>query len=90
MLHNLALRHHEPFLQEEETGDVPVAAVDPEDSEDEEAEDEYNDNEKPATEEEAVKNLRALRAPQLVQRDRRAEQGGVSALNTQIGRSGKA
>ncbi|KAJ1108092.1 hypothetical protein NDU88_005474 [Pleurodeles waltl] len=44
MLHNLALRRHVPFLQEEETGDAPVAAVDPEDSEDEEAEDEDVDN----------------------------------------------
>ncbi|KAJ1173855.1 hypothetical protein NDU88_005680 [Pleurodeles waltl] len=40
MLHNLALRRHVPFLQEEETGDAPVAAVEPVDSEDEEAEDE--------------------------------------------------
>ncbi|KAJ1215746.1 hypothetical protein NDU88_003354 [Pleurodeles waltl] len=44
MFHNLALRRHVPFLQEEETGDVPSAAVDPEDSEDEEAEDEDVDN----------------------------------------------
>ncbi|KAJ1193917.1 hypothetical protein NDU88_003213 [Pleurodeles waltl] len=44
MLHNLALRRHVPFLQEEETGDAPVAAVDPVDSEDEEAEDEDVDN----------------------------------------------
>ncbi|KAJ1098143.1 hypothetical protein NDU88_003259, partial [Pleurodeles waltl] len=34
MLHNLALRRHVPFLQEEEAGDARVAAVDPEDSED--------------------------------------------------------
>ncbi|KAJ1149249.1 hypothetical protein NDU88_002064, partial [Pleurodeles waltl] len=32
------------FLQEEETGDTPVAVVDTEDSEDEEAEDEDVDN----------------------------------------------
>ncbi|KAJ1199306.1 hypothetical protein NDU88_003143 [Pleurodeles waltl] len=44
MLHNLALRRHVPFLQEEETGDHPMAAVDPEDREDEEAEDEDVDN----------------------------------------------
>ncbi|KAJ1125215.1 hypothetical protein NDU88_003649 [Pleurodeles waltl] len=31
----VAYRCHVPFLQEAETGDVPVAAVDPEDSEDE-------------------------------------------------------
>ncbi|KAJ1107356.1 hypothetical protein NDU88_004747 [Pleurodeles waltl] len=37
---------HVPFLQEEETGDAPVAAVDPEDSEDEEAKDEDEDNRK--------------------------------------------
>ncbi|KAJ1189729.1 hypothetical protein NDU88_006471 [Pleurodeles waltl] len=34
---------HVPFLQKEETGDAPVAAVDPVDSEDEEAEDEDAD-----------------------------------------------
>ncbi|KAJ1165222.1 hypothetical protein NDU88_005650 [Pleurodeles waltl] len=39
MLHNLALRRHVPFLQEEEAGDARVPAVDPVDSEDEEAED---------------------------------------------------
>ncbi|KAJ1099331.1 hypothetical protein NDU88_004433 [Pleurodeles waltl] len=45
MLHNLALRRHVPFLQEEEeVGDGRVAAVDPVDSEDEEAEDEDEDN----------------------------------------------
>ncbi|KAJ1170101.1 hypothetical protein NDU88_001982 [Pleurodeles waltl] len=44
MLHNLALRCHVPFLQEEEAGDVRVAAVDHVDSEDEEAEDEDEDN----------------------------------------------
>ncbi|KAJ1210955.1 hypothetical protein NDU88_006317 [Pleurodeles waltl] len=42
MLHNLALRRRVPFLQEEEAGDGCVAAVDPVDSEDEEAEDEDN------------------------------------------------
>ncbi|KAJ1217475.1 hypothetical protein NDU88_005069 [Pleurodeles waltl] len=42
MLHNLALRRHMPFLQEEEAGDGHVAAVEPVDSEDEEAEDEDN------------------------------------------------
>ncbi|KAJ1149196.1 hypothetical protein NDU88_002011 [Pleurodeles waltl] len=35
MLHNLALRRHVPYLQEEEVGNAPVAAVDPEDSENE-------------------------------------------------------
>ncbi|KAJ1166676.1 hypothetical protein NDU88_007073 [Pleurodeles waltl] len=44
MLHNLALRRHVPFLQEEEAGDGRVAAVDAVDSEDEEAEDEDEDN----------------------------------------------
>ncbi|KAJ1178028.1 hypothetical protein NDU88_003277 [Pleurodeles waltl] len=44
MLHNLALRRKVPFLQEEETGDAPVAAMDPEDSEDLEAVDEDVDN----------------------------------------------
>ncbi|KAJ1080366.1 hypothetical protein NDU88_000583 [Pleurodeles waltl] len=44
MLHNLALRHRVPFLQEEEAGDAHVAAVDPVDSEDEEVEDEDVDN----------------------------------------------
>ncbi|KAJ1100524.1 hypothetical protein NDU88_005606 [Pleurodeles waltl] len=43
MLHNLALRCHVPFLQEEEAGDGRVAAVDLLDSEDEEAEDEDKD-----------------------------------------------
>ncbi|KAJ1142790.1 hypothetical protein NDU88_009103 [Pleurodeles waltl] len=42
MLHNLALRRQVPFLQEDEAGDGRVAAVDPVDSEDEEAEDEDN------------------------------------------------
>ncbi|KAJ1109814.1 hypothetical protein NDU88_007172 [Pleurodeles waltl] len=42
MLHNLALHHQVPFLQEEEAGDGRVAAGDPVDSEDEEAEDEDN------------------------------------------------
>ncbi|KAJ1202724.1 hypothetical protein NDU88_006521 [Pleurodeles waltl] len=42
MLHNLALYHHVPFLQEVEAGVGHVAAVDPVDSEDEEAEDEDN------------------------------------------------
>ncbi|KAJ1202358.1 hypothetical protein NDU88_006158 [Pleurodeles waltl] len=42
MLHSLALRHHVPFLQEEEAGDAHVPAVDPVDNEDEEAEDEDN------------------------------------------------
>ncbi|KAJ1178284.1 hypothetical protein NDU88_003531 [Pleurodeles waltl] len=40
MMHNLAMRRHVPSLQEEEAGDGRVAAVDPVDSEDEEAEDE--------------------------------------------------
>ncbi|KAJ1216193.1 hypothetical protein NDU88_003799 [Pleurodeles waltl] len=44
MLYNLALRRNVPFLQEEEAGDGRVAAVDPVDSEDEEAEDEDEDN----------------------------------------------
>ncbi|KAJ1175851.1 hypothetical protein NDU88_001136 [Pleurodeles waltl] len=44
MVHNLALRRHVPFLQEEETGNAPMAAVDAEDSQDEEAEDEDDDN----------------------------------------------
>ncbi|KAJ1190827.1 hypothetical protein NDU88_000146 [Pleurodeles waltl] len=44
MLHNPALRRHVPFLREEEAGDGHVAAVDPVDSEDEEAEDEEEDN----------------------------------------------
>ncbi|KAJ1152893.1 hypothetical protein NDU88_005667 [Pleurodeles waltl] len=44
MLHNLALRRHVPFQQEEETGDAPAAAVNPEDSENEKAEDENEDN----------------------------------------------
>ncbi|KAJ1178254.1 hypothetical protein NDU88_003501 [Pleurodeles waltl] len=42
MLHNLALRRHVPLLQEEEAGHACVAAVEPVDSEDEEAEDENN------------------------------------------------
>ncbi|KAJ1116469.1 hypothetical protein NDU88_004680 [Pleurodeles waltl] len=44
MFHNLALRRHVQFLKEEETGDARVAAVDPVDSKDEEAEDEDEDN----------------------------------------------
>ncbi|KAJ1217726.1 hypothetical protein NDU88_005317 [Pleurodeles waltl] len=44
MLHNLALRRQVHFLQEDEAGDGRVAAVDPVDSEDEEAEDEDEDN----------------------------------------------
>ncbi|KAJ1082570.1 hypothetical protein NDU88_002735 [Pleurodeles waltl] len=44
MLHNLALKLHVPFLQEEEAEDARVAAVDPVESEDEEAEDEDEDN----------------------------------------------
>ncbi|KAJ1149656.1 hypothetical protein NDU88_002461 [Pleurodeles waltl] len=43
MLHNLALRRNVPFLQEEEGGDSRVAAVDPVDNEDEEAEVEDED-----------------------------------------------
>ncbi|KAJ1210114.1 hypothetical protein NDU88_005482 [Pleurodeles waltl] len=42
MLHILALRRQVPFLQEDEAGDGSVVAVDPADSEDEEAEDEDN------------------------------------------------
>ncbi|KAJ1219207.1 hypothetical protein NDU88_006778 [Pleurodeles waltl] len=37
-------KRHVRYLQEEETGNAPVAAVDPEDSEDEEAEDEDVNN----------------------------------------------
>ncbi|KAJ1082759.1 hypothetical protein NDU88_002924 [Pleurodeles waltl] len=44
MLHNLALCRHVPFLQEEEAVDGRVAAVDPVDSEDDEAQDEEEDN----------------------------------------------
>ncbi|KAJ1145998.1 hypothetical protein NDU88_012280 [Pleurodeles waltl] len=44
MLHNLALRHHVPFLLEDELGDDLVAAVEPVDSEKEEAEEEDIDN----------------------------------------------
>ncbi|KAJ1117408.1 hypothetical protein NDU88_005608 [Pleurodeles waltl] len=44
MLHNLALCRQVPFLQEDEAGDGHVAAVDPVDREDEEAEDEDEDN----------------------------------------------
>ncbi|KAJ1170064.1 hypothetical protein NDU88_001945 [Pleurodeles waltl] len=40
MLHNLALRRQVPFLQEAEPGDGLVAAVEPVDSEGEEAEEE--------------------------------------------------
>ncbi|KAJ1176994.1 hypothetical protein NDU88_002261 [Pleurodeles waltl] len=43
MLHNLAFRCQVPFLQEKETGDACVAAVDPVDSEDKEVEDEDED-----------------------------------------------
>ncbi|KAJ1217098.1 hypothetical protein NDU88_004693 [Pleurodeles waltl] len=44
MLHDLALRQHASYLQEVETGNAPVAAVDPEDREDEEEEDKDVDN----------------------------------------------
>ncbi|KAJ1090679.1 hypothetical protein NDU88_003808 [Pleurodeles waltl] len=44
MLHNLALRQHVPFLQEDEPGNGFVAAVEPVDSEEEEAEEEDVDN----------------------------------------------
>ncbi|KAJ1189244.1 hypothetical protein NDU88_005994 [Pleurodeles waltl] len=44
MLHTLALRRQVPFLQEDEPGDGLVAAVEPVDSEEEEAEDEDVDN----------------------------------------------
>ncbi|KAJ1130870.1 hypothetical protein NDU88_009215 [Pleurodeles waltl] len=44
MLHNLPLRRQAPFLQEDEAGDGRVAAEDPVDSEDEEAENEDEDN----------------------------------------------
>ncbi|KAJ1084819.1 hypothetical protein NDU88_004965 [Pleurodeles waltl] len=44
MLHNLALRRQEPFCQEDELGDVLGAAVEPVDSEEEEAEQEDVDN----------------------------------------------
>ncbi|KAJ1119563.1 hypothetical protein NDU88_007748 [Pleurodeles waltl] len=40
MLHNLALRRQVPFLQEDVPGDGHVAAVEPVDSEEEEAEEE--------------------------------------------------
>ncbi|KAJ1144098.1 hypothetical protein NDU88_010400 [Pleurodeles waltl] len=44
MLHNLALRRQVPFLQEDDPCDVLVAAVEPVDSEEEEAEEEDVDN----------------------------------------------
>ncbi|KAJ1178084.1 hypothetical protein NDU88_003333 [Pleurodeles waltl] len=44
MLHNLALRRQVPFLQEDEPGDGHVAAVEPVDSDEEEAEDVDNRN----------------------------------------------
>ncbi|KAJ1190587.1 hypothetical protein NDU88_007325 [Pleurodeles waltl] len=44
MLHNLALRRHLPFLQEEEAGEGHVAAVDTVNSEDKVKEDEYEEN----------------------------------------------
>ncbi|KAJ1139117.1 hypothetical protein NDU88_005494 [Pleurodeles waltl] len=44
MLHNLALLHQVPFLQEHEAGYGRVAAVEPVDSDEEEAEDEDVDN----------------------------------------------
>ncbi|KAJ1189917.1 hypothetical protein NDU88_006659 [Pleurodeles waltl] len=44
MLHNLALRRQVPFLQEDEPGDGLVAAVEPVDSEEEEAEEEDMDS----------------------------------------------
>ncbi|KAJ1214472.1 hypothetical protein NDU88_002091 [Pleurodeles waltl] len=44
MLHNLALQRQVPFLQEDGPDGGLVAAVEPVDSEDEEAEEEYIDN----------------------------------------------
>ncbi|KAJ1165653.1 hypothetical protein NDU88_006070 [Pleurodeles waltl] len=44
MLHNLALRRQVPFLQEDKPGDGLVAAVEPVDSEEEEAEEEDVDD----------------------------------------------
>ncbi|KAJ1210505.1 hypothetical protein NDU88_005869 [Pleurodeles waltl] len=44
MLHNLELQRQVPFLQEDEHGDGLVAAVEPVDSEEEEAEEEDIDN----------------------------------------------
>ncbi|KAJ1155353.1 hypothetical protein NDU88_008083 [Pleurodeles waltl] len=44
MLHNLALRHQVPFLQEDGPAGGLVAAVEPVDSEEEEAEEEDIDN----------------------------------------------
>ncbi|KAJ1157946.1 hypothetical protein NDU88_010643 [Pleurodeles waltl] len=44
MLHNLALRRHVPFLQENGPDGGVVAALEPVDSEDEEAEEEDIDN----------------------------------------------
>ncbi|KAJ1099069.1 hypothetical protein NDU88_004173 [Pleurodeles waltl] len=44
MLYNLALRRQVPFLQEDEHADGLVAAVEPVDSEEEEAEEEDVDN----------------------------------------------
>ncbi|KAJ1204394.1 hypothetical protein NDU88_008172 [Pleurodeles waltl] len=44
MLHNLALRHQVPFLEEDEPGDGLVAAMEPVDSEGEEADEEDVNN----------------------------------------------
>ncbi|KAJ1120390.1 hypothetical protein NDU88_008560 [Pleurodeles waltl] len=44
MLHNMALRRQVPFLLEDQPGDGLVAAVEPVDSEEEEAEEEDVDN----------------------------------------------
>ncbi|KAJ1151555.1 hypothetical protein NDU88_004335 [Pleurodeles waltl] len=44
MLHNLALRRHVPFLQEDGPDGGVVAAVEPVDSDEEEAEEEDIDN----------------------------------------------
>ncbi|KAJ1165126.1 hypothetical protein NDU88_005555 [Pleurodeles waltl] len=44
MLHNLALRHQVPILQEDDPDDGVVAAVEPVDSDEDEGEEEENDN----------------------------------------------
>ncbi|KAJ1114394.1 hypothetical protein NDU88_002632 [Pleurodeles waltl] len=44
MLHNLALRRQVPFLQEDDPDDGVVAAVEPVDSDEDEADKEDNDN----------------------------------------------
>ncbi|KAJ1136417.1 hypothetical protein NDU88_002834 [Pleurodeles waltl] len=44
LLHNLALRRQVPFLQENDPDDGVVAAVEPVDSDEDEAEDEENNN----------------------------------------------